>query len=72
MDDPVFPGDSIEMEEQPTSAFIFQDLFNAVEISMPSHSNGHFVLLKNGIETTFYEEIQQGDALEIVWPQSSH
>ncbi|TMU85944.1 cell division protein FtsA [Bacillus sp. BHET2] len=72
MDDPVFPGDSIEMEEQPMSGFIFQDLFNAVEISMPSHSNGHFVLLKNGVETTFYEEVQQGDTLEIVWPQSSH
>jgi len=71
MDDHLFAGDSIEMEEQQISSFIFQDLFNTVEINMPSHANGSFVLLKNGEETTFYEEIQQGDELEIVWPQST-
>ncbi|MHA7138521.1 cell division FtsA domain-containing protein [Rossellomorea arthrocnemi] len=71
MNDHLFAGDSIEMEEQQISSFIFQDLFNTVEINMPSHANGSFVLLKNGEETTFYEEIQQGDELEIVWPQST-
>ncbi|MGM0842677.1 MAG: cell division protein FtsA [Bacillota bacterium] len=71
MDDRLISGDSIEVEEQQISSFIFQDLFNTVEINMPSHANGSFVLLKNGEETTFYEEIQQGDELEIVWPQST-
>ena len=71
MDDRLYSGDSIEIEEQQVSAFIFQDLFNSVEINMPSHANGSFVLLKNGEETTFYEEIQQGDELEIVWPQAT-
>ncbi|MFI8686035.1 cell division FtsA domain-containing protein [Rossellomorea sp. NPDC077527] len=71
MDDRLYSGDSIEIEEQQTGSFIFQDLFNAVEINMPSHSNGNFILLKNGVETTFYEDIQQGDQLEILWPQGS-
>ncbi|WP_173107261.1 cell division protein FtsA [Bacillus sp. KH172YL63] len=69
MDDKVFSGDRIEMAEQYTSPFIFQDLFTAVEITMPTHSTGNFELLKNGNPTTFYEEIQEGDALEIFWPQ---
>ncbi|PFA69664.1 cell division protein [Bacillus sp. AFS015802] len=71
MDDRLVTGDSIHIEEQPMSSFIFQDLFNSVEINMPAHSNGSFVLLKNGEETTFFEEIQEGDELEIVWPQAS-
>ncbi|MGM0867240.1 MAG: cell division protein FtsA [Bacillota bacterium] len=71
MDDHLFAGDTIEIEEQQISSFIFQDLFNTVEITMPSHANGSFILLKNGEETTFYEEIKQGDELEIVWPQST-
>jgi cell division ATPase FtsA len=70
-DDRLFSGDSIVIEEQQTGSFIFQDLFNSVEINMPTHSNGSFVLLKNGVETTFYEEIQQGDELEILWPHAS-
>ena len=71
MDDHVFHGDSIDIAEHQAGSFIFQDLFNEVEINMPAHSNGSFVLLKNGVETTFYEEIQQGDELEIVWPQTT-
>ncbi|MCA1065982.1 cell division protein FtsA [Rossellomorea aquimaris] len=71
MDDRLNSGDSVEIEGQQMSSFIFQDLFNTVEINMPSHGNGSFVLLKNGEETTFYEEIQAGDALEILWPETT-
>ncbi|QHE62748.1 cell division protein [Rossellomorea vietnamensis] len=71
MEDRLCSGDCILIEEQQVGSFIFQDLFNAVEINMPPHSNGSFVLLKNGVETTFYEEIEQGDELEIIWPQAS-
>jgi cell division protein FtsA len=70
MEDRLFSGNSIEIDEQHTSSFIFQDLFNSMEINMPTHSNGSFILLKNGVETTFYEEISHGDELEIVWPQT--
>ncbi|WP_374054642.1 cell division protein FtsA [Rossellomorea sp. FM04394] len=69
MEDRLSSGDTIEIEAQQMSSFIFQDLFNSVEVNMPAHANGSFILLKNGEETTFYEEIQQGDELEIVWPK---
>ena len=63
-------GDKLTAVTKESSTFIFQDLFRHVEINMPSNSQGRFVLLKNGEETTFYENIQSGDKLEIRWPLS--
>ncbi len=69
--DRLFSGDSIQIVEQSqTGSFIFQDLFKHVEVTMPSDAKGSFLLLKNGEETTFYDEINPGDELEIVWPQT--
>ncbi|WP_156509877.1 cell division protein FtsA [Rossellomorea aquimaris] len=70
-EDLLYSGDSIFIEEKEVSSFIFQDLFKHVEIDMPSNFKGSFVLLKNGEDTTFYDPIQTGDELEIVWPESS-
>jgi hypothetical protein len=62
-------GDHLIVHQKQLQPFIFQDLFNFVEIEMPSQANGSFQLLKNGDETTFFENIEPGDKLEIVWPK---
>lgn len=61
-------GDKIEVNEKESSPFIFQDLFKYVDIELPEKANGHFVLLKNDNQTTFYEQLAPGDDLRIVWP----
>ncbi|RLQ97909.1 cell division protein FtsA [Falsibacillus albus] len=69
-DDTLEYGDEIEVEIKTREPFIFQDLFRHVEIEMPKKACGNFKLLKNNEITTFYEEINSGDALEIVWPMA--
>ncbi|WP_456273721.1 cell division protein FtsA [Bacillus sp. AK031] len=66
----VYTGDKLTAISKERSPFIFQDLFRHVDIKMPANSQGKFLLLKNGEETTFYESIQTGDQLEIRWPLS--
>ncbi|MGM0843901.1 MAG: cell division FtsA domain-containing protein [Bacillota bacterium] len=63
-------GDKLTVVAKEPGEFIFQDLFRHIEIDMPSNAGGKFQLLKNGEETTFYENIQTGDKLEIRWPLS--
>jgi hypothetical protein len=67
MTDRLESGDSVIIKEKAGHSFIFQDVFNHVEIAMPAHGNASFQLMRNGEETTFYEEIQAGDNLEIRW-----
>ncbi|MBS4176000.1 pilus assembly protein PilM [Lederbergia citrea] len=69
--DTIHNGDEIEFREKDDSAFIFQDIFNYVEIEKPENSNGNFTLLMNNEKATFYTPIHNGDHLEIVWPQMS-
>ncbi|RIW35710.1 cell division protein [Bacillus salacetis] len=66
----IHSGDRLTAISKESGEFIFQDLFRHVEISMPSNAQGKFLLLKNGEETTFYENIQTGDKLEIRWSLS--
>lgn len=61
-------GDSLTYEQKRLEPFIFQDLFSFVEIEMPAQANGNFKLLKNDQEVTFYEPIEPGCHLQIVWP----
>ncbi|WP_019154881.1 cell division protein FtsA [Robertmurraya massiliosenegalensis] len=68
--DVIEDGDDITTNQKPLQPFIFQDLFNFVEIEMPSKASGSFQLLKNNEETTFFEDIEPGDHLEIVWPKT--
>ncbi len=64
----IHSGDELVAEKISTQPFIFQDVFLHVEIETSSHTSGTFFLLKNGIKSTFYEEIQMGDRLELKWP----
>jgi len=65
-DDVIESGAILEIVEQTEETFIFQDIFNYVEIDVPS-SGTSFHLLKNGERVTFYEPLAPGDHLEIVW-----
>jgi cell division protein FtsA len=67
-DSVLFDGDELTVEQKKMEPFLFQDLFKHVEITMPKHSGGKFVLLKNNKPTTFYDQIHPGDELKIVWP----
>lgn len=65
--DEIYDGDSITYEQKRLQPFIFQDLFNVVDIEKPTAGTGHFKLMKNDVEATFHEIIEPGDRLEIVW-----
>ncbi|MBT2691177.1 cell division protein FtsA [Bacillus sp. ISL-47] len=66
--DSIYDGDVLTVIHKKISPFIFQDLFNHVEIEMPADSTGKFILLRNGEKTTFHDPIEPGDDLKIVWP----
>lgn len=61
-------GNEITVEKKNIQPFIFQDLFQFVEFDRPANHNGQYLLLRNGEETTFYDELTPGDELKIVWP----
>jgi cell division protein FtsA len=67
-DDIIFSGETISMTEKKNEHFIFQDLFRHVDIEMPEKPTGRFILLKNGEEVTFHEQLSPGDQLDIYWP----
>lgn len=69
-DDFIHDGDQLTFTQNRIQPFIFQDLFNFVEIQLPTQANGNFVLLKNDQETTFYDRLEPGDHLQIVWPNN--
>jgi len=64
----IFDGDKLFTEQRKITPFIFQDLFSQVDIEIPSETNGRFILLKNGEQTTFDCKLEPGDDLKIVWP----
>lgn len=70
-EDKIQDGDSLTIAQQRIQPFIFQDLFNVVDIEVPMNHAGNFRLLKNDEPTTFYDQIRPGDKLEIVWPAPS-
>lgn len=67
-DDLIHEGDHLLIEQKRIEPFIFQDLFNHVDIKLPSQTNKRFLLLKNGEQTTFDSKLDPGDDLKIVWP----
>lgn len=67
-DELIEDGEHLVIEQGRIEPFIFQDLFGHVNIDIPAHSNGNFVLLINGEQATFHSAIQPGDHLQIVWP----
>lgn len=64
-------GDQLTITEKRLQPFIFQDVFNVVDIKMPAQAKGNFLLLKNNHEATFYDVIEPGDHLQILWPDST-
>ncbi len=66
--DELFSGDQLTIVEHKADPFIFQDLFRQVEIEVPEKTNGTYILLKNNQPTTFYDQVNSGDDLKIVWP----
>lgn len=71
MNESLFSGDEITLEQSPFDGFLFQDLFAYVEIEMPKNPVGSFELLKNGEAATFLTPINKGDELSIIWPVSA-
>ncbi|MGG5252554.1 cell division protein FtsA [Neobacillus sp. SM06] len=66
--DELFSGDHLTIVDHPSDPFIFQDLFRQVEIEVPEKTTGPYILLKNNQPTTFYDQVNSGDDLKIVWP----
>ena len=66
--DLISDGDHIEYEQKKMETFLFQDLFNHVQINMPEKATSRFILLKNNQQTTFFGKIEPGDDLKIEWP----
>ncbi|TKC15846.1 cell division protein FtsA [Robertmurraya kyonggiensis] len=66
-EDTIQDGDVLTHQQKRFKPFIFQDLFNFVEVEMPARAQGNFRLLKNNQQTTFYDQIDAGDHLQIVW-----
>jgi cell division protein FtsA len=62
-------GDSILIRQLPEEPFIFQDLFNYVEVKPPAHAAGSFELIRNGRKCSFHEPVNAGDTLHIHWPE---
>ena len=67
-EDFILDGDHIVYEQRKMEPFIFQDLFNHVQIHMPQKATGKFTLLRNNQQTTFNGKVEPGDDLKIVWP----
>ncbi|WP_071393811.1 cell division protein FtsA [Bacillus tuaregi] len=65
-------GDQIVYKQKKMEPFIFQDLFNHVQVNIPQKASGRFTLLRNNQQTTFYGKIEPGDDLKIVWPLSQN
>jgi cell division protein FtsA len=60
-------GDSLQTIEKKSEAFIFQDIFRFIDISLPTTGIKGFKLLRNGEEVTFHEPLAPGDKLDIVF-----
>ncbi|MGM8213381.1 cell division protein FtsA [Virgibacillus sp. W0430] len=63
---PLQPNDRITLKERTLHPFIFQDIFRFVEIDL-TNANGQYELYRNNAKATFFEELNQGDELNILW-----
>ncbi|KMY51283.1 cell division protein FtsA [Peribacillus loiseleuriae] len=70
-EDVINHGDTLSFVQNKMEPFIFQDVFMHIDIDMPEHIVGGFLLMKNKQETTFNETLAPGDELNILWPTSS-
>ena len=70
-EDVINQEDNLSFVQHKMEPFIFQDVFMHVDIDMPEHTKGGFLLIKNNQETTFNDTLAPGDELSILWPTSS-
>lgn len=63
--EPLIFGDELTLQPVERSPFIFQDIFLAVEIDLTPQPNKRLIIKKNGENTSFSEQIQTGDKLEV-------
>ncbi|GAA0455931.1 cell division protein FtsA [Alkalibacillus silvisoli] len=66
----IYPDDLVEIKEQQTEQFIFQDLFRFVEIDLSELKGKGFKLYRNNEQVGFSEPIFDGDQLYIEWVES--
>ena len=55
-------------QQKKMEPFVFQDLFNHVQIKIPKKASGRYTLMRNNQQTTFFGKIEPGDDLKIEWP----
>ncbi|WP_226670174.1 cell division protein FtsA [Metabacillus litoralis] len=60
-------GDRLTTKKKAIEPFIFQDIFTAIDIDIPTSGNSKFILLKNDQEVSFHEPLSPGDNLSIKW-----
>ena len=58
-------GSTIEVQENPSTPWIFQDVFRFSNWQIPAHFKGQFKILRNGEPIGFDEQIFGGDNLKI-------
>ncbi len=59
-------GSSISIVEKDTNRWIYQDVFRFSNWQLPLDFKGQFTILRNGMPSSFDEEIFGGDQLEII------
>src|SRR5690625_3701874 len=60
----VLPKDKITLQVKKNISFIFQDVFRFVDIDR-KQIKGHYKIYLNDVEATFFDEIKDGDRLEL-------
>lgn len=59
-------GSSLSIVEKDTNRWIYQDIFRYSDWQLPHDFKGQFTILRNGVPSSFDEEIFGGDQLEII------
>lgn len=67
IEDELIHLDHITITEKKLEPFIFQDIFRYVDFDNKPKGKKRYELYKNGEKTTFFEQIQPGDQLELIW-----
>ncbi|UFT98064.1 cell division protein FtsA [Radiobacillus kanasensis] len=60
------PGDSLTIQKEEFSGFIFQDIFQHISLDITS-IKGNVVIEKNGVSASFHEPLEENDSIVISW-----
>lgn len=70
-DKPLHIGDKVKAVDKKVTPFIFQDVFRFVDVEFPATQNGQFILLRNGNQVRFDDQLTPGDELAIEWTNNN-